>query len=85
MQVFWTVVKKELLANLVSFRFMLIFLLCCTLIIVSAYTMRDKYEERVKEYSAAVKIHKVDFLILFLLVACFFMIAYIGFIRSDVR
>jgi ABC-type transport system involved in multi-copper enzyme maturation permease subunit len=27
----------------------------------------------------------VDFLILFLLVACFFMIAYVGFVRSDVR
>ena len=27
----------------------------------------------------------VDFLILFLLFACFFMIAYVGFIRSDIR
>jgi ABC-type transport system involved in multi-copper enzyme maturation permease subunit len=56
----WTIVKKELSANLVSFRFILIFLLCCTLILVSAYTMRDKYDERVKEYSAAVNIHKQE-------------------------
>lgn len=27
----------------------------------------------------------VDFLILFLLIVCLFMIAYIGFVRSDVR
>lgn len=54
----WTIIKKELSANLLSFRFVLIFLLCCTLILVSAYTMRDKYGKRVEEYNAAVKIHK---------------------------
>jgi len=53
-------IKKELLNNLVSFRFILIFLLCCTLIVVSAYTMRGKYDSRVKEYSAAVNIHKQE-------------------------
>lgn len=52
--------KKELLNNLVSFRFIIIFLLCCTLILVSAYTMRDKYGKRMKEYSAAVKIHRQE-------------------------
>ena len=56
----WTIVKKEAQANLVSFRFILIFLLCCTLILVSAYTMRDKYNHRVEEYSAALKIHKQE-------------------------
>ncbi len=54
----WNIIKKELLSNLISFRFVLIFLLCATLIIISAYTMRDKYEERLREYSASVKIHK---------------------------
>ena len=54
----WTIVKKELSANLTSFRFVLIFLLCCTLILVSAYTMRDKYDQRMKEYDAARVIHK---------------------------
>ena len=56
----WTIVKKELAANLVSFRFVLVFLLCCTLILVSAYTMRDKYQERVKEYSAAIAMHRAE-------------------------
>ena len=56
----WTIVRKELLSNLVSFRFVLIFLLCCTLILVSAYTMRDKYNDRVAEYSAAVKMHRQE-------------------------
>jgi len=56
----WTIIKKELAANLVSFRFILIFLLCCTLILVSAFTMRGKYSERLEEYSAAVTIHKQE-------------------------
>ena len=56
----WTIVKKELSSNLVSFRFILIFLLCCTLILVSAYTMRDKYDQRVKEYDAARAIHRKE-------------------------
>ena len=54
----WTIVKKELSANLISFRFILIFLLCCTLILVSAYTMRDKYEQRMKEYDTARVVHR---------------------------
>ena len=56
----WTIVKKELSANLLSFRFILIFLLCCTLILVSTHTMQGKYNERMKEYSTALKIHKQE-------------------------
>ena len=56
----WTIVRKELSANLMSFRFALIFLLCCTLILVSTYTMLDKYKKRVKEHSGAVEIHKQE-------------------------
>ncbi len=56
----WILVKKELSANLTSFRFVLIFLLCCTMILVSAYTMRDKYEQRMKEYDAARAIHRSE-------------------------
>ncbi len=56
----WIIIKKELSANLLSFRFILVFLLCFTLILVSSYTMRDKYDERVREYSAAIKIHKAE-------------------------
>ena len=56
----WTIVKKELSANLISFRFVLIFLLCCTLILISAFTMRDKYERRMEEYDAARVIHRKE-------------------------
>ncbi len=56
----WIIIKKELSANLLSFRFVLIFLLCCTLILVSAYTMRGKYEERIGEYSTALKTHRQE-------------------------
>lgn len=56
----WTMVRKELLANLLSFRFTIIFLLCCTLILVSAYTMRGKYSKRVAEYSDAMNVHRQE-------------------------
>ena len=55
---FLTIVKKELLANLLSLRFTISLLLCFVLILVSAYTMREKYETQVQEYSAAVKMRK---------------------------
>ena len=55
---FLTIVKKELLANLLSLRFTISLLLCFVLILVSAYTMREKYETQVQEYNAAVKMRK---------------------------
>ena len=55
---FLTIVKKELLANLLSLRFTISLLLCFILILVSAYTMREKYETQVQEYNAAVKMRK---------------------------
>lgn len=56
----WIMVRKELLANLLSFRFILIFLLCFTLILVSAYTMRGKYSKLVEEYSDAMNVHRQE-------------------------
>lgn len=56
----WMIVRKELLANILSLRFLLILLLCCTLILVSAYTMGGKYQKRVQEYSAAMKTHRQE-------------------------
>ncbi|MFC1718315.1 ABC transporter permease [Candidatus Poribacteria bacterium] len=55
-----TIIKKELSANLISFRFILVFMLCCTLILISAFTMRDKYEQRIAEYDAARVIHRKE-------------------------
>ena len=55
-----TLIKKELLSNIMSFRFMLVFLLSCTLIVVSAYTMRGKYSARMREYSTAMSIHRQE-------------------------
>ena len=55
-----TLIKKELLSNIMSFRFMLVFLLCCTLIVVSAYTMGGKYSARMREYSTAMSIHRQE-------------------------
>ena len=70
----WTIIRKELTANLLSLRFILIFL--------DELPALDFQEASLSESWNSVS---VDLLSLFLLVACFFMIAYLGFVRSDVR
>ena len=40
---------------------------------------------REASFSESWSLVSVDFVILFLLIVCFFMIAYVGFVRSDVR
>ena len=55
---FLTIVLKELLANFLSLRFAISLLLCFILFLVSAYTMRERYETQVQEYNAALKMRK---------------------------
>ena len=40
-----TIIKKELLANLLSFRFAVSLLLCMILMTVSAYVLKDDYKQ----------------------------------------
>ncbi len=56
----WIMIKKELLINLLSFRFLLIFLLCSILILVSFVTKQNKYLKQVEEYYSAVNTHKQE-------------------------
>ena len=53
-------IKKELLINLRSFRFLLIFLLCCSLILVSFMTKQDKNLNLAAKYYLAVTTHKQE-------------------------
>jgi ABC-type transport system involved in multi-copper enzyme maturation permease subunit len=55
--VMWkTVVKKELLENILSYRFPLFFLICAILILVSFYVHDMDYNKRVRDYSEQVRL-----------------------------
>ena len=55
---FLTLVRKEFLSHLISFRFTITVVLCLLLMMISAYTLREKYERQLSEYSAAVVTHR---------------------------
>ncbi len=49
-----TIIKKELLANLLSFRFAVSLLLCVVLITVSAYVLKNDYKQALSDYNGQV-------------------------------
>lgn len=51
-----TIVKKELLDNILSYRFPLFFLICAVLILVSLYVHDLDYNKRVRDYSEQVRL-----------------------------
>lgn len=55
---FFTIVRKEFLSNLFSFRFTITMILCILLMLISSYTLREKYEQHLSEYDAAVISHR---------------------------
>ena len=50
---FLTVVSKEIIGNLLSFRFTITTILCLLLMSISAYTLRERYERQLSEYNTA--------------------------------
>lgn len=56
----WTITAKEFLSNIVSFRFLVAFILCMTLIPLSAYVLRKDYEERLANYQSLVQKHREE-------------------------
>jgi ABC-type transport system involved in multi-copper enzyme maturation permease subunit len=54
--VFKTIVRKELLENLLSYRFPLFFAICASLILVSFYVHDRDYEKQVRDYSEQVRL-----------------------------
>jgi ABC-type transport system involved in multi-copper enzyme maturation permease subunit len=54
----FTIVQKEFLNNLFSFRFTIAVVLCVLLMLISSYTLREKYEQQLSEYNAAVTTHR---------------------------
>ena len=58
---FLTVVSKEIVGNLLSFRFTITAILCVLLTSISSYTLRERYERQLSEYNAAVANHLKSF------------------------
>ncbi len=54
---FLTVVSKEIIGNLLSFRFTITTILCVLLMSISSYTLRERYERQLSEYNTAVANH----------------------------
>ncbi len=51
-----TIFRKELLENILSYRFPLFFLICAVLILISLYVHDRDYNKRVRDYSEQVRL-----------------------------
>lgn len=54
---FFIIVRREFIGNLLSLRFTISIILCVLLMLISSYTLREKYERQLGEYDAAVATH----------------------------
>ncbi len=55
---FGTIIKKEFMHNVLSFRFIISFILCLVLIFTSVYTLTQKYKKDLEDYRNNVTLHK---------------------------
>lgn len=55
---FLTIVRKELLANILTYKFLTGFVLCVLLVFSSTYLLTKSYEERLRNYNDAVRKHQ---------------------------
>ena len=54
----WEIIRKEMLDNISSPKFVFTFLLCTILILLSVYTGVNNYRAELREYNAAVALNK---------------------------
>ena len=57
---FLTIVRKELLANILTFKFLTGFVLCVVLVVSSIYLLTKSYEERLRNYNDSVRKHRSE-------------------------
>ena len=57
---FLTLLQRELLANLMSFRFSVAVIICLLLVVTNTIVLIDDYESRLASYNTAVKKHQID-------------------------
>ena len=57
---FLTLLRRELLANLISFRFSVAVIICLMLVVTNTIVLIGDYESRLASYNTAVKKHQID-------------------------
>ena len=57
---FGTLLWRELLANLISFRFSVAVIICLLLVVTNTIVLIDDYEGRLASYNTAVKKHQIN-------------------------
>ena len=57
---FLTLLQRELLANLISFRFSVAVIICLMLVVTNTIVLIDDYESRLASYNTAVRKHQID-------------------------
>jgi len=57
---FLTLLQRELLANLISFRFSVAVIICLLLVVTNTIVLIDDYEGRLASYNTAVRKHQID-------------------------
>jgi len=55
-----TIIKREFLSNLLTFRFLIGFVLCSGLVVGSAYVLTQDYSQRLQNYALAIQGHTND-------------------------
>ena len=55
-----TIIRKELLSHIVTFRFVTGFILCALLVPISAHVLTRDYVERLDSYSLSSQAHKSE-------------------------
>ena len=54
----WTLIRHELLANIMTFRFLVTVIACMSLVLAGSIVLRDNYERRLASYNADFQTHQ---------------------------
>ncbi len=54
----WTLIRHELLTNLMTFRFLVTVIVCMSLVLAGSIVLRDNYERRLASYNEDVQTHQ---------------------------
>ena len=53
----WTLIKHEILTNLITFRFFIAVIACVSLVLSVTLVLTDNYERRLASYNEALQVH----------------------------
>ena len=55
---FWVLLKREILAHLITFRFAITVIVCLLLVVITTLIRIDDYEQRLASYNTARNVHR---------------------------